>query len=251
MGASTMILSRKVVLFIVIKSLFIKLFYNYRTLYGQGLCFCLLSDKQNFKTKLALLFERHSEFFNTNDHLSGFAIGTIMKLEEEGNYDTIDKIKRIYSASLGAIGDNLIFKTIKPIVVLIPLNIALFNGLEVSTLLYLVVALEIAVLIFLNIYIRVYGVISGYNNGIQSIKKFKDGFVVPFTTIANKLIYILIGITSINLISILPVSEFGVSPIISLLIFAPFFGYLFQKRVPYFKIIALILILIIISYSIV
>ncbi|PID27465.1 MAG: hypothetical protein CR982_05845 [Candidatus Cloacimonadota bacterium] len=235
-------LNNYTIISIVIRSMFIKLFYNYKTLYGQGLCFCLLPSRKNLKTEIQLFFERHSDFFNTNDHLSGFAIGTIIKLEEEGKYHLIAKIKKIYSTSLGAIGDNLIHKTIKPIAVLIPVNIALFFNLKTNYIFYTSIALIITLLIFFNIYIRIFGIISGYKNGISSIKMFKENFLAKFTKYCNYIIYILIGLSLINLMKLIPNNE-GYSIYPPLMIFLIFFIYMFQKLTSYIKLSIIVIVI--------
>ncbi|MBN1969360.1 MAG: PTS system mannose/fructose/sorbose family transporter subunit IID [Candidatus Delongbacteria bacterium] len=206
----------KIFIYVAFKTLFLKSFYNYRTLYADGLCFCLLPDSENFKSKISNILDRHSEFFNTNDHLSGFAIGMILKLEETGDYEKLDKIKKILTSSLGAIGDNLIYKIIRPFIALLLANIFIASSFNLKIMLWS--GFLSALLLFtFNFYIRYYGVKKSYYDGLEAIKSFKNREVKILSDYAGLINYILAGILIIQIsgliFSIDKISLFIILPI--------------------------------------
>ena len=170
-------LSKKEILILTFRTFFIRIFYNYKNLFGTGFCYCLLPvGKRSFCTEKNKnkFFERHFSFFNTNAYLSGFAIGIAIKMEGSGEYDKLVQIKNTLSGTLGAIGDNLINKVILPLMIFSSLNMFILHGFSLTTLsFYFIISLVVLFNIF-NFSIRYYGISKGYSLGHRSLEIFKS-----------------------------------------------------------------------------
>ncbi len=158
------------------RTYFIRLFYNYENLFGQGLSFCLkphFSHKANWAEDKPDMPEKHEGFFNMNEYMSGFAIGIIINSEHQ-HPDRTEKIKKVLSSVLGSLGDTIIYRIVLPVMVLFALNIFLISG---NTLTGWAVSFIISQLVIFNIFsfaIRFYGLKAGIKHGIGSLKIFKS-----------------------------------------------------------------------------
>lgn len=159
-----------------VRTFFIRLFYNYSNLFGEGLCYCIIpffkKDDQLIRAREVL--KKHLGFFNTSEYLSGFALGIILNEEQKSERERIEKVKDILSSTLGSIGDNLVNKLILPIMVLISLNLFIISDLRLNTF---TVSVIIALLIMFNIFnfsMRYYGIRSGLEKGLDSVRIFKS-----------------------------------------------------------------------------
>lgn len=168
--------TRRSLLAFTIRTFFIRLFYNYSNLFGEGLCYCIIPffKKDNNLVYAGEILKKHLGFFNTSEYLSGFALGIILNEEQNSGRERIEKVKDILSSTLGSIGDNLVNKLILPIMVLTSLNLFIISGFMINTFILTVI---ISLLIIFNIFnfsIRYYGIRSGLGKGLDSIKVFKS-----------------------------------------------------------------------------
>ncbi|HAQ60471.1 TPA: hypothetical protein DCR49_00465 [Candidatus Delongbacteria bacterium] len=185
------------VLSLTIRTFFIRIFYNYLNLFGEGLCFCLFPALGNDRSEF---IRKHLRFFNTNEYLSGFALGIILNRELNNNDESVEKTKEILSSVIGSIGDRLVYKLILPVIILTALNKFVISGFAIDTCTVIIVFSEILLFNIFNFIIRFYGIRSGYEKGIEAIKIFKSGtyrrIVYLLTLFRNLLVLSLI----INLI---------------------------------------------------
>jgi mannose/fructose/N-acetylgalactosamine-specific phosphotransferase system component IID len=157
------------------RSYFIRLFYNYSNLFGEGMCYCLkpilLKDRLN---KDPELIKRHLDFFNTNEYLSGFAIGIIINSETNKEAYETEKTKTVISSVLGSAGDELINLHIAPVLILIALNKFAVTRFNFDICLFWVIFSELAAFNIFNFAIRYYGIRSGIEKGTGCLKVFKS-----------------------------------------------------------------------------
>ena len=170
-------LSKKEIFILTIRTFFIRIFYNYKNLFGMGLCYCLLPvGKKSFwaETNKKDFLQRHFSFFNTNVYFSGFAVGIAIKMEESGEYDQLTQIKNTLSGTLGALGDNLISKIILPLMIFASLNMFILHEFRFDRFaFYFIISLVLVFNVF-NFSIRYYGVSKGYSLGHKSLVIFKS-----------------------------------------------------------------------------
>jgi len=170
-------LTNKTIFKITLRTYFARLFYTYKSLFGNSLFFCLIpyiNSKKFVKKNSESFYKRHSSFFNANDFLIGFAIGIILHFEEKEEIDKTIKVKSVLSSTLGAIGDKLIYKTVLPVFILLQMNILLFTKFNLNNLFFTLTFLMLLIFSILNFSIRFYGIKSGFTNGISAINIFKS-----------------------------------------------------------------------------
>ncbi len=171
-------LDRKMTLELTFRTFFIRLFYNYNNLFGEGLCFCIIPFFRKNSSGCDIgseIITRHLRFFNTNEYLSGFALGIILRNEKNDGTDgtDIDKIKEMLSSVLGSVGDGLVYRTIYPVAVLTMLNKFVISGFIIDPCsLYMTVFLVLFFNIF-NFWIRYYGIRSGFEKGTDALRVFR------------------------------------------------------------------------------
>jgi len=164
-------LNRNAILALTFRTYFIRVFYNYINLFGEGLCYCLLPA---IKIEKESLLRKHLKFFNTNEYLSGFALGIILNLEYNNRFEDEDKAKDILSSVAGSVGDRLIYKLILPVIILTALNKFVISDFSIDGCTVAIVASEIVIFNIFSFWIRYYGIKTGYEKGIDSIKIFKS-----------------------------------------------------------------------------
>lgn len=171
-----------------IRTFFIRLFYNYSNLFGEGLCYCIIPffKKDHNLVYAGEVLKKHLGFFNTSEYLSGFALGIILNEEQKSERERIEKVKEILSSTLGSIGDNLINKLILPIMVLISLDLFIISGFKLNTLTIAVIISLLSVFNIFNFLIRYYGIRAGLEKGLGSIRIFKS---TQYKLITNTLRY--------------------------------------------------------------
>ena len=142
--------------------------WNYETLLGNGIGFCIEPalrrlpggvESPEYRSALA----RESRYFNAHPYLASVAVGALARAELDGEPpERIERFRTALAGPLGSVGDRLIWAGWLPFCSL--LSLALF-GLEASTVTVLVV--------FLIMYnaghlaLRVWGLNTGWNHGLR------------------------------------------------------------------------------------
>jgi mannose/fructose/N-acetylgalactosamine-specific phosphotransferase system component IID len=154
-----------------------------------GFCFALVPVANKLfenRQKRIEFYNRHLNFFNAHPYFSSFALGAISRIEEdmvlEGKEEfiKIDRLKNALMGPLGAIGDQLVWATLKPASILVCLLAVLLIDDYENQIIFLFV-----LLILYNIphlYIRIFGIIKGYQSGYNVYKSLKSE---RFKTIKN------------------------------------------------------------------
>ena len=162
---------------VFLRSFLIQAVWNYQSMQSIGFCFALSPvGKKLFRSneQRKEFYNRHLNFFNAHPYFSSFALGAITKIEEElsnkenPDYEIISRFKNALIGPLGAIGDQLVWATIKPTSILIGLIGVVFI-VDVQTKIYFIFLLLIIYNIP-HIYIRLFGIFKGYNEGIEVSK---------------------------------------------------------------------------------
>lgn len=166
---------------IYIRSFFIQAVWNYQNLLATGFCYALVPvAKRLFESKeqRVSFLKRHMDFFNAHPYFALFAIGAIAKIEESGTSspEKISHFKNALMGPLGAVGDKLVWATIKPASILFGLvGVIILDDLE-----WKIVFLMIVLTLYNipHLVIRGYGLYKGYSMGygvykILNINNFK------------------------------------------------------------------------------
>jgi len=163
--------NRKILRGLWFRSFFLQTGFNYERMQALGWCWAIspflkrlsIDDKSGF-------YQDNLESFNANPYISTYAVGAVAKLEEEKkDRETILRLKNSLRGPLGSLGDNLIWKGVRPALLTLgiitsgwfgwwgaALFLVLFNGFQ--------------------IYLRRRGLKKGYQLGEQIFKEFSGNF---------------------------------------------------------------------------
>ncbi len=171
------------------RSFLIQAVWNYQSMLSIGFCFALAPvAKKLFKDRQKRIefYNRHLNFFNAHPYFSSFALGAISRVEEDmvlegkDDYFKVDRLKNALIGPLGAIGDQLVWATLKPASILVCLlGVILIDNYETKIIFLFVL------LVLYNIphlYIRMFGIIKGYQAGYDVYKMLN---IERFKTIKN------------------------------------------------------------------
>ena len=142
--------------------------WNYETLLGNGIGFCmepalrLLPEgvhSPRFKEALA----RQSRYFNAHPYLAAVAVGALARAELDGEpADRIERFRTALAGPLGSVGDRLIWAGWLPLCSLVGLTVFGFGGGPVAVL-----------VTFLGLYnaghlaLRAWGLRTGWSRGLR------------------------------------------------------------------------------------
>jgi len=159
------------------RSFFIQAVWNYQSMISIGFCFALAPvAKKLFRDKKSRseFINRHLHFFNAHPYFSSFALGAIARVEEDlvlsgtNDYSQVVRLKNALIGPLGAIGDQLVWATLKPASILIGLLAVILIDRFETKLFFLIILL--ALYNIPHIYIRMIGLVKGYQAGFQIYK---------------------------------------------------------------------------------
>ncbi len=157
-------MKKKVLFRIFLRSLTIQTSFNFYRMQSLGFAFSLLPltrqecDPQRRSASLM----RHLEMFNTHPYLTGLVIGSVVRLEEDGDTEAADHLKKAVMGPYAAIGDPFFWGALRS-----------FSSVTAVLLALMGVLLAPLVLLILHnpthLWVRGKGFIEGYRRGKGSI----------------------------------------------------------------------------------
>ena len=157
----------------IFRSFFIQGSWHYKGMLNLGFLFAIAPFlKVTRRTPLPLeTINRHSGYFNTHPYMASFIIGAIARMEEDmifrqkGAEASILQLKNILSRALGAVGDRLFWKYMRPfaasiglIVILLFKNFSPYNVIAGLALFFLIFNIP-------HFWYRATGIFTGYKYG--------------------------------------------------------------------------------------
>lgn len=160
---------------VYLRSFFVQASWNFQRMLNLGMTFSLLPILRKLTSdrgqQIAFL-KRHLRFFNANPFISTFGLGAIARIEEEhvvGSRDISDeqigRMQEILSGPLGSVGDQLFWKTFRPMAAAWGVASVLILGIW-------------GVVVFLLVFnvphlgLRWYGLTRGYKMGTDIVREF-------------------------------------------------------------------------------
>ncbi len=145
--------------------------FNYERLQGLGWCWLIRPLAKKFPISEPDEFSlRNLEPFNANPYVSTYAAGAVAKLiEQKKEVEDIQRLKNSLRGPLGSLGDNLVWKGIRP--ALLALGILVSFWLE-----YWGAIIFLALFNTLQLYLRRRGVKKGFELGEQIFTEFSGRF---------------------------------------------------------------------------
>ena len=189
------------------RSFYIQTGWNFKTLIGNGFCFCLVPvARKLFRTPEGKksFFNRHLAFFNAHPYFASYALGAVLRLEEEavedpGRVGMIVPFKEKLTGPLGAIGDRIFWELLKPLTALVGGSLILLDKTEDYSLSLLGLFLFLAGYNLPHLWVRFRGIKKGYVLGINVLAEILSpkyprlaGVIGTFATVMAGL-FIIVG----------------------------------------------------------
>jgi len=184
---------------VYMRSFFIQGSWNFERMLGLGFCFALIPiAKRLYSTneEIKQFLKRHLQFFNAHPFTSSWLLGAIAKLEQQTiTKESVDQrslqvFKERLCGPLGAIGDTLFWRHIKPIAAMTGMLLSMLFGV-------------IGVVIFLVIYnipqfwFRMYALKQGFREGFDLVNRISKR---RFQKIFNRLGLLGAGILGVAIV---------------------------------------------------
>ncbi len=175
---------------IFLKSLLLQVGFNYERKQGLGWGWIFYSVRNKLVEENEYgrsFFKRHFMNFNTNPYLVGYAIGAVIKCEEQGKTEQSWSLKNSLGNALGAVGDNLIWRNLRPALIILGLVVFCFKGIWGPIIFWLSFN-------FIQIYLRIRGLSKGYQLQERVFLDFNSKFFKLLSKITPLLGSFLLGV---------------------------------------------------------
>jgi PTS system mannose-specific IID component len=101
---------------IFLRSLTIQASFNFERMQGMAFTFAMIPLIRNTNPhSIAQLLTRHMQMFNTHPYLAAPVIGSVARLEEEGDPEAASHLKKAVMGPYAAIGDTFFWGALKPL----------------------------------------------------------------------------------------------------------------------------------------
>lgn len=191
-----------------IRSMFLQASFNFERMQASGWLFAILPFLKKIhkddKKALSASMKDNLEFINTNPTMSGFLMGLLISLEENGeSRDTIKGLKIALFGPIAGIGDAIFWFTLLPIVAGVSSSFAMQGNIIGPIIFFLT---------YLTIYIlRIPLTHLGYNLGVKGVEKIKDDSQKIGKTATIMGVTVIGGLVAsyvkINVIAEIPITE--------------------------------------------
>ncbi|MHB8907533.1 MAG: PTS system mannose/fructose/sorbose family transporter subunit IID [Syntrophales bacterium] len=157
-------MKRTVLLRIFLRSLTIQASFNFYRMQSLGFTYSLLplTRQEDDPDRRSDALSRHLEMFNTHPYLTALVIGSVVRLEEDGDIEAADYLKKAVMGPYAAIGDPFFWGALRSFTSATAVLLALM-GVLLAPLVLLILHNPV------HLWIRGKGFIEGYRRGKGSI----------------------------------------------------------------------------------
>lgn len=153
---------------ILLRMLAIQASWNYETLVGNGIGFCVEpalrrlpggTDGDHYRAALA----RQSQYFNAHPYLAAVAVGALARAELDGvDPVKIERFRTALCGPLGSVGDRLVWAAWLPLCALVALLVFALGAGPMGTVLTFLISYNIG-----HLALRVWGINVGWHEGLK------------------------------------------------------------------------------------
>ncbi len=156
---------------LLFRSFFLQTGFCYERLQGLGWCWVIKPLAKKFQIPNPTDFYlKNLEPFNANPYISTYAAGAVAKLvEEKRDLDDIQRLKNSLRGPLGSLGDNLIWKGIRPALLTLGILSTFWLGFWGGVIF-------LGLFNLFQLYLRWRGMKIGYQLGEQIFVEFSGNF---------------------------------------------------------------------------
>lgn len=155
------------------RSFFVQTGWNYERMIALGFTWILLPLMKKLypaKEERQRFLKRHLSTFNANPYLASYAVGGIAKLEEgNASEEEIGKFKNSLRGPLGALGDNLIWMNLRPVLLILGIILASTSGALGAFVFWLLYNIH-------QVYLRARGLFKGYGLGLRVASDLRSAY---------------------------------------------------------------------------
>jgi len=131
---------------------------------------------------------RHLRGFNANPYLASYAVGAVVKLEEDKiPGEQITRFKESLQGPLGALGDRLIWQNLRPALLILGIILSQITGVLGALSFFLIFNLN-------QVYLRARGIGKGYALGFGVSSDLSLGYLQSMTKWSGRMGAFLLGI---------------------------------------------------------
>ncbi len=174
-----------------LRSFFVQNGWCYERMMALGLVWILKPvTKKLFVTteEQKSFLKRHLLVFNANPYLVNYALGAVVKLEEDKiPTEQIERFKSSLRGPLGAIGDRLIWQNLRPALLILGLVLCITIGVWGVLIFWMLFNLYQA-------YLRAKGIVKGYGLGLRMPEELTKGYLQNMTEWSGRTGAVLLGI---------------------------------------------------------
>lgn len=148
-----------------VRSLTIQASFNFWRMQGLGFAFAmlpLLRPHAGDRPRVSEALARHLQSFNTHPYLTAAILGSVAKLEEQGEPEAADRLKTILMAPYAAIGDVFFWGALRSLGAVTAVLLALLGAASAP----------LALLLLYNpahLWVRIRGLVEGYRRGQDAV----------------------------------------------------------------------------------
>src|SRR3989304_7612897 len=115
---------------LLFRSFFLQTGFNYERLQGLGWCWVIRPLVKTFQIpNPGEFYLKNLEPFNANPYISTYAAGAVTRLiQEKKEWEEIGRLKNTLRGPLGSLGDNLIWKEIRPALLALGIVLTFWTG---------------------------------------------------------------------------------------------------------------------------
>ncbi len=230
-----------------LRSFFIQTGWNYERLLALGFTWILLPLGEKLyppKEEKKRFLRRHLLTFNANPYFASYALGGVAKLEEIGaSEEEIGEFKDSLRGPLGALGDNLIWMNLRPVLLILGIILAQALGVFGAVGFWLLYNLH-------QVYLRARGLSKGYTLGFKLDSDLRSGYFPKMIKWVSRMGAVFLGIFFVLKLNERISERFENVIIFVLLVFLAIFG--FKKNInPNYVLLACLLSFLLVKWIIV
>ena len=173
--------------------------WNYRTLVGTGIAFCMLPLLRRIyagdPVRLRTAIERHMQPFNGHPYLCSMAVAALARLEQDGtDPQTIERFRTALRGPLGTVGDRAIWAQWRPLCLLAAVFAYTLGASPLACVLIFLVPYNLG-----HVVVRSWAFMAGWEAGLGVGRLLKGSWVERVTGLMWPANLVLVGFVAVLL----------------------------------------------------
>ncbi|MGD6858583.1 MAG: PTS mannose transporter subunit IID [Enterobacteriaceae bacterium] len=188
-------IEKKDILKVFLRSNLIQGSWNFERMQALGFCYSIspiINKLYLNKKKKIKAIKRHQQFFNTHPYVASLILGVVIAIEERKSNgffvkkNIINNVKIGLMGPLAGIGDPIFWGSVRPILAALFAGLAMQGNIFAPFLFFLVFN-------FIRVFFKYYGIVYGYNKGVNIINDVDNNLLNKITVSSSILGLFIIG----------------------------------------------------------